>query len=145
MRQWLALSHAERMAVMAMMLALPVISLGMQLFGYVRMRRWIERASSHEAPRNAASSDIAHGERLARLAAIAGRHGPITATCLRQSLLLHFLLRRRHLSPELMIGVRRQGSVVDAHAWVQLSGIALGQRQLAHSALPEQPPLRKTA
>ncbi len=124
---------------MAMAMALPAISLGLSLFGYVRMRRWIERMSARDVVRDATTGDISGAQRLARLAAIAGRHGPIEATCLRQSLLLHFLLRRKRLAPELIIGVRKQDGAFDAHAWVQLGGVALGQQDLAHTALPEHP------
>lgn len=127
------------MTTIAMAVVLPAISLGLALFGYVRMRRWLERMSAHDAMREAAPGDIANAQRLARLAAIAGAHGPFEATCLRQSLLLHFLLRRKRLAPELTIGVRRQGGAFDAHAWVQLGDVALGQPQLAHTALPERP------
>jgi len=116
---------------------------GLRLFGYVRMRHWIEVASASETSRQATPEDIAEGERLARLASIAGRHSPIATTCLRQSLLLFFLLRRGHMSPEIMIGVRRQGASFDAHAWVRLGGVALGQPDVAHSALPGHLPNRR--
>ena len=138
-RQWLALPLADRMTTMAMAVALPTISLGLSLFGYVRLRRWLERMSARDTVRDATPDDIASAQRLARLASIAGTHGPIEATCLRQSLLLHFLLRRKQLAPELMIGVRKQDGAFDAHAWVQLGGVALGQQNLAHTALPDRP------
>lgn len=121
-----------------MAMALPAISLGLSLFGYVRMRRWLERVSAQDAMHEATPMDIADAQRLARLAAIAGTRGPIEATCLRQSLLLLFLLRRKRLKPDLMIGVRRENDAFDAHAWVQLDGVALGQQHLAHTALPER-------
>lgn len=120
-----------------MAMALPLISLGLSLFGYVRTLRWLERMSSQDAMRDATPTEIADAQRLARLAAIAGTHGPMEATCLRQSLLVHFLLRRKQLRPDLMIGVRREDGAFDAHAWVQLGGVALGQQHLAHTALPK--------
>jgi hypothetical protein len=62
----------------------------------------------------------------------------VTATCLRQALLLHWLLRRRGLQPELRIGVRKQGEALDAHAWMELDGHPLQSSPVAHSpfALP---------
>ena len=56
----------------------------------------------------------------------------IAATCLRQALLVHWLLRRRGFSPELKLGVRKQADAFDAHAWVELQGVALGQGELTH-------------
>ncbi len=127
------------MAMLGMVMALPAISLGLSLWGYVRLRHWLERMSARDTVCDATPGDIANAQRLARLAAIAGMHGPFKASCLRQSLLLHFLLRRKRLAPELMIGVRKHDGTFDAHAWVQLGGVALGQQNLAHTALPERP------
>lgn len=139
-RQWMALPLADRMTTMAMAVALRAISLGLSLFGYVRMRRCLERMSGRNAIRDATPDDVADAQRLARLATIAGTHGPFEATCLRQSLLLLFLLRRRQLAPELMLGVRRQDGAFDAHAWVQLGGVALAQHDLVHAPLPGSRP-----
>ena len=136
-RQWSCLPFKDRMTTVAMAAALPALSLGLSLFGYGRVRRWLERMSTPEAIRETTSGDIANAQRLARLAAIAGTHGPFEATCLRQALLLHFLLRRQRLAVDLMLGVRRQDDVFDAHAWVELAGVALGQREMVHAPLQD--------
>ena len=141
LRQWRDLPRADRNTLLAMLPALALLSLGLRLFGYARLRRWIERASTHATSRPATQGDIATGERLARLASIAGRHGPVAATCLRQSLLVYGMLRKRGLAPELKLGVRRTNGTFDAHAWVELGGTALGQHTLEHIAL--QDPLHK--
>ena len=53
------------------------------------------------------------------------RHWPFAeGTCLRQSLMLGRVLRRRH--PELRIGVQDRGGGIVAHAWIELDGVALG-------------------
>ena len=54
--------------------------------------------------------------------AIAGRHGAVQATCLRRSLLLLGLLRRRGLRPVLQLGVAGRSGPFQAHAWVELDG-----------------------
>ena len=41
-------------------------------------------------------------------------------------------LLRRGFAPELKIGVRKQDGAFDAHAWVELQGVALGQSELVH-------------
>ena len=122
----------------AMMLALPAVSLGLRTVGYVRLHRWIERMSPSSHNATAGREDIANGERLARLAGIAGRHGPMKETCLRQSLLLYALLRRNGCAPQLMIGANRESGRFTAHAWVELGGVALGQSTMAHIAFPGQ-------
>ncbi len=104
--------------------------------GYARTRKWLQRLSNAPHPRQPTPVDIAYARRLVELASIAGRHGLVNASCLRQSLLIYFLLRRRGLSPVMVLGVRRQESNFDAHAWVELGELALGQAGLAHTALP---------
>jgi hypothetical protein len=61
---------------------------------------------------------VAH-HRLERFAAAAYRLLPIPATCLRESLVLYALLRRRGAAPTLRIGVRKSGPMLAAHAWVE--------------------------
>ena len=116
-RRWWGLSRTDRSALLGMMLALPLLSAALRFFGYARVRRWIEDATNRNVRPACASDPAMEGERLARLAAIAGRHGPIRATCLRQSLLIYGLLRERGLSPELKIGVKGGDGLPDMHAW----------------------------
>lgn len=122
-----------------MMVALPGISLSLRVFGYGRVRRWIERTTARNAVRAPNPTEIAEGERLARLASMAGRHGPVAASCLRQALLIHGLLRRRGLQSELMIGVYRDGGGMSAHAWVELGGVQLAQTSMRHAPFLKHP------
>ncbi len=131
-RGWLMLTGSQRADLVAMVLALPLIEAALRLFDYQRTQRWLERHSRHAGSRRASPSDLSAAQDLANLASIAGRHGVIKATCLRQSLLLYWLLRRRGLDPQLKLGVRTQDGVFDAHAWVELEGVALAQHDLAH-------------
>lgn len=141
-RRWWELPRSERGMLLAMMLALPLLSAALRFFGYARVRRWIDAATDRNAL-PARASDLAKGERLAQLAAIAGRNGPIPATCLRQSLLVHGLLRRRGLRPEFKIGVKGGDRTPDMHAWVVLDGRALGEPALSHLAFALPQPARK--
>lgn len=130
--RWLALPWNERRWLLGLMLGLPIIAAMVRVFGVFRTRRWLERASRHAGTRDADSADLLAAERVARLAAIAGRRGAITATCLRQALLVYWILRRRGFAPVLRIGMRSQGGQVDGHAWVELQGLALDQPNLSH-------------
>jgi hypothetical protein len=51
------------------------------------------------------------------------RRWPLAATCLRRSLLLGWILRKRQ--PTLTLGVRSENGVVQAHAWIRLGSIDL--------------------
>ena len=103
LRKWLALDWRARLRLLAMILALPVIDASLRLWGS-----------------------------LATLASIAGRHGVMEATCLRQSLLVYWWLLRVGLAPELQLGVRQTPDQLDAHAWVVLEGHALVNGAVLH-------------
>jgi len=119
-RRWWALEGGDRLRLPFLMLVLPVVSLTLRLAGYKRTRRLVEWLSSHRHPRAANQQELETAHRLAQLAAIAGRRGPVQATCLRQALVVYGMLRRRGLRPEFKFGVRREGDGIGAHAWVEL-------------------------
>jgi len=133
-QQWRDLPPGERRLLFLLMLLQPMISLGLRLRGYRTMRGWLERHSEHRNVRAATQEDLAAAQRTAELAAIAGRRGPVATTCLRQSLAVFWLLRRRGLRPELKFGVDRVGATADMHAWVELEGVALAQPRMRHAA-----------
>lgn len=108
------------------------MSAALRGFGYVRTRRWLECRSVAAARREPTAAELRDAENLAVLAEVAGRNGPVTATCLRQSLLLYWLLRRRGLDPALKLGVLKEPEAFLAHAWVELGGRALAQETLRH-------------
>ena len=57
LRQWWALSKGERAALPAMMLALPLLSASLRMFGYARTRRWVERATTCTTTRDATPAE----------------------------------------------------------------------------------------
>lgn len=114
--------------------ALAVIHVAVGMCGYQRTHAWLKRHSRHDEVRAASARDLQSAHGLAELAAVAGRHGAIKATCLRQSLLVYWLLRRRGLKPELRLGVRKDEGTLDAHAWIELEGHALSPTPIRHRA-----------
>lgn len=136
---WKALSPPERAAFLRLLLGLPLVSLSLRLLDYTRTRRLVERLTRHPQPRNATDGDVRTADRLAQLAATAGHHGFVHATCLRQALLVYGMLRRRGLQPELKLGVRRDGGGVAAHAWVELGGQKLAQSDVVFAPFDEPP------
>ena len=132
LRGWQALSWPDRGRLLLLLFGLPLVAGMVRGFGYVRTRRWLERHAPVDHARVATPGDLEAAQSLAQLAAIAGRQVPVNATCLRQSLLVYTWLRRRGLAPELKLGVRRQDTVMDAHAWVELEGKALAPAEIIH-------------
>ena len=138
--RWRLLAAGERRLLPGLMAALPLIAVSVRVLGVVRTARLIERHSEISSPHSAGGAELEAAHRLAQLVAIAGRRGAITATCLRQALLVHWLLRRRGFSPELKLGVRNDADVFDAHAWVELQSMALGQGTLSHLPFAKRRP-----
>ena len=135
LRRWLALPARERGTFLLLCGLQPAISLALRMFGYKRTRAWLERHSRIKATEPATAAALSDAQRLAELARIAGRHGPMETTCLRQGLAVYWLLRRRGLQPDLKLGVGRLGNAApDMHAWVELDGHALAQPELRHAA-----------
>lgn len=55
--------------------------------------------------------------------------GPLRARCLARALTLQQLLARRGIAGVTMrVGVRPTGGRLDAHAWVEWAGLAIGER-----------------
>jgi hypothetical protein len=63
--------------------------------------------------------------RLIWLVESAGRYVPVSATCLKQALVLSFLLGRRGMSTTVQIGVKTNDGTFTAHAWLERQGRAI--------------------
>lgn len=122
---WSALSWQDRLRLIGCAAGLALVHAGLAAGGYVRTRRVIERLSRHATSRDANAAELAAAKHLARLAAIAGHHGAVEASCLRQSLLVFGWLRRRGLQPVLQLGLRDRQEPFQAHAWIELGGVRL--------------------
>jgi len=121
--QWRALSRDERRLLVGLVFLLPAIGVALRLLGFRRTSRLLGgSAGSAATSANISAESQAVAMRLGQLVSIASRHGPYAATCLRQSLALSWLLRRRGLPAEVRVGVGKNDGRVLAHAWVELAG-----------------------
>ena len=129
LERWRALAGGERRLLVELALFLPAIGTALRLFGVRRTCRLLG-GSRQFAEGGIAVDEMAQAtaKRLGRLVNIASRHGPYNATCLRHSLALWWLLRRRGLPAELHIGVGKEEALVRAHAWVELGGLVVNDR-----------------
>lgn len=80
------------------------LPMGAEIAGLVRRTRWINTAASHPLP---------------------------WAKCLQRSVALCLWLERLGFCGELKIGVRKDGEILRAHAWVELNGLVLND-DLSH-------------
>ncbi len=132
--RWRALDWRDRGRLSACAVGLGIVHASLALLGYARTRRVVESLSWHPGPHRADAGEIEDARALAQLAAIAGRHGLVETTCLRRSLLLYGWLRRRGLQPVLQLGVGEHTGPFQAHAWIELEGVALLPGDAGHRA-----------
>ena len=126
LHKFLALSGAERRIVLHSAALMTLTAACLRLFGLRRVYRWMSRRRPRRTPTQSGSDDafmhlaVAGVRRAAR---------PLPyATCLPQSLALWWLLRHRGIHGELRLGVRKEGEELKAHAWVEVAGVALNDR-----------------
>ncbi len=68
----------------------------------------------------------------ARLVRIAAEHGLYRAKCLEQSLVLRRLLQRQGIDARIVFGARKEEEQMQAHAWVEVNGVALSEDNGVH-------------
>lgn len=128
----LRLSWRERGLLAAALVLLPMTAAALRAGGFRHLRSQAAvPATRRRAPGQ--PSEAAVTQSTARMVAAASHYGPYRATCLPQSLVLQWMLRRQGIGTELRFGVRRAGGALDAHCWVEHQGRPLIDSPLVYS------------
>jgi len=98
--------------------------LGVRLLG-LRICRAAVEPKATKNPRTSIAETLPLAGRIARLEAATVARLPVHTSCLEQSLVLCWMLKRRGMKPHLRVGGRKQEGRFEAHAWVELDGAAL--------------------
>jgi hypothetical protein len=125
----------ERGVVLEAAAALPATWIAMRVAGFNLCKTALTRPFSTASQTGAnVAGALASAQKVARLEAATARALFFRSTCLEQSLALCWMLRRRGMSPALRVGARKDADRLEAHAWVEIDGIALGDAggQYAH-------------
>jgi hypothetical protein len=122
-RETSALAREERSLRIGATVGLPAMALALRA---VSLRRLLQLLA-WGAPEPSPKPQPERAERAAQLVDIAARRGVYAGNCLSQSLTLWWLLRRRGISCDLRLGVRREGDTLLAHAWVEHAGEPLNE------------------
>ena len=142
---FLALTASERWLLVATAAALPPIAALLNLVGYRRLKGMLARAVPLREPRTEAPVATARAIATSRVVAIGAGRIPFPSTCLSRSLTLWLLLRIQRIDSEVWLGVRREGSALDAHAWVTHLGLPLNDSSDVHHRFATvDPPHRPT-
>ena len=132
LRKILRLSYRDYVILgEAIVFAIPV-ELGLRCVGFDRLVKHLGKV--HGAWLLGAPA--LDGERAARLVEAVSRLYPFNPTCLKKSLVLFWMLRRRGFPAELRIGVRKPAGTLEAHAWIEHEGRVLFDEDTARQYLP---------
>jgi hypothetical protein len=112
--------HQARLLAGSIVL-LPAAALSLRLFRFGRVRRWFRVDAAVDGT---PVVDHPRARETARMVAGAAHYGPYRATCLPQSLVLHYLLRRQGLQSAFVLGVG-EGKPFPGHSWVEHDGAPL--------------------
>jgi hypothetical protein len=117
---WRRLSWSERKLALTAWCLLPAFAIGLRVVG---LRRLHGRLAQLTAARS--NPDPVPGvppDKVVLAVERAASRLPVVTTCLVRSLVVWYLLARRGQRPQLVIGVRRPGPALEAHAWVEVDG-----------------------
>jgi hypothetical protein len=126
-RQLSELSPLQWWIILIAVFMLPMIALSLRLSGFKqtknRMSRLIPDRKANILSRD---DELSRAQLISRAVVIAGNHGVYRANCLKQALLLWWLLARRGILSELKLGTQKiPQDTFSAHAWVEYRGNVL--------------------
>jgi hypothetical protein len=113
-----SLGPAQWRVLFASLVLVPSVQLALRLLGFGptarRLAAWSDRPIG--------PSGVAEARLVAEPVAIVAGRRLVGARCLGRSLVLWFLLRRRGVDAELLIGADSAAGALSAHAWVEVEG-----------------------
>ena len=140
-RGWFDLPWNQQRAVLAMLGLVPALHVAVRVFDYNRTRAFLDRRADVRRTRLTGLPADITPYRLATARVM--RYSWLPGNCLSRSLGLLWLLRRNGHDAELRLGVSLAGGTFAAHAWVELAGRVLNDRQdvtARYAPFPTLPP-----
>ena len=129
------LSSEERQLLIQALVALPLVIVGLRLFGLRRTQTALGKIPSSVREQPPPDRILAHAQATARLVDAVGYR--LRATCLRRSVTLWWLLHRRGIDSKINLGAHKATGQFKGHAWVELNGIVLNDHPcIAHKFTP---------
>jgi hypothetical protein len=121
LRKLLQLSKLEAWLLFQAAMLLPAVRLALHFITVSRLQDF--GATAIHEPRSPRLSPQA----TARLVRVAAQRGLYRSKCLDQSLVLRWLLRRQGIDARIVFGARKEDERMEAHAWVEVDGVAIGE------------------
>lgn len=142
LRKLLQLSARELWVLVQAVVLLPAVHCALRFVTITRLRLLGVRTLTGSRPGSPApmpfrlhnsESEVASidfplsPETIARLVRVAAERGPYRAKCLEQSLVLRWILQRQGIDARILFGARKEDEQMQAHAWVEVNGVALSE------------------
>ena len=120
------LSLDEWTLLITSLIILPVIALGLRFYGLKKTRSTLVLFIPDNTGLIFSEDEAMRGVyKVARIVDVASRHGLYFANCLKESLILWWLLTRKGIKSKIHIGVEKDSVELLAHAWVEYLGAPL--------------------
>ena len=132
-RTFSGLTTAERLVALEAALGLTATWIALRTLGFRRWRRVLESLAIRKKT-NVPSAEVSTREiaNVVRIEEAAARNLFFDTNCLEQSLVLWWLLQKRGVSADLLIGARKGADRFEAHAWVEFAGAPLNSTGEGH-------------
>ena len=117
-QRWRGLARWERLTFLQALFLLPLAGLLLRFGRYQSLLSRLEKMTPLGKPR-VGDGALPEARQTAEMVNAAARRGMYDATCLRRSLVLWWLLRRRGIDASLRIGAHIETGAFSAHAWVE--------------------------
>lgn len=125
--RFLQLSREEKFFFLRAWLCLPATAVALRCSSFQRWTNFLARRADRRRQPSAGSPEtiLDRAHNMSRLVTAAARRSLLPRNCLRESIVLWWLLRRQGISSDLRFGGRRQQGLFEAHAWVEFHGQVL--------------------
>jgi hypothetical protein len=109
---------------------LPVVDVMLRRRPFPLVQAWAGRRSRRPGvmKKGGQGEGIRRAERMRYLVDAAANNHLYRLTCLRRALVLQRLLGQRGIGSELRFGVQKSETGLEAHAWVEVEGQAVGEK-----------------
>ena len=112
---------------------LPLVALRLRIQGFQVTKNSLQGFPGRLSFASLGSNETAKRTALtARMVRAAAKYGFGSPSCLEESLVLMYLLRRQGIGSQLRIGVKKNIPKFEAHAWVECDGVALNESEALH-------------
>jgi len=138
LRKFSRLAAAERRLLVRAWLALHLVDCALYLLPFETVRNWCHSNTAPPQSIFSLSPPILIS-RCVELVDVAGRYSFIDATCLKEALVIAWLMGRCGVATTLKIGVARCEGALSAHAWLEQDGRIVFSREATAAYAPLRP------